>query len=267
MDYSKIGHRLKLVRDRKGLSYEQVFEITRIQPSILEDIEEGRASISPVFLKGFIKTYALFLGLDVQELFKEIKEENEKDNNSVKKNEENNKDDKKERSYLKYILPLLGLFIIFQISIWILNSSKKDMTRTEMEDYLGRKSVKHESVQNIKGTKKNITHEDQNVETQNTAVESAQAGLPENQTLFHQIKNAAFIKDILIKSSEPLEVYFKVDQKSTFTKTLQPSVWFYIKAKESIYLRFDENRGSIQLFYNGEQVDTGNKTFFERTFQ
>ena len=60
--YSKIGAQLKLVRERKGLSLYQVFEVTRIQASILRDIEEGSSDMAPVFLKSFIKTYCQFFG-------------------------------------------------------------------------------------------------------------------------------------------------------------------------------------------------------------
>ena len=49
MNYSKIGEHLRLIRERKGLSYEQIFEITKIQPSILQGIEEGQSPVSPVF--------------------------------------------------------------------------------------------------------------------------------------------------------------------------------------------------------------------------
>ena len=71
MDYKKIGAFLKKEREQKGLSYPQVFEITRIQPSILKSIEEGEPQISEVFFKNFIKTYVKFLGLDLHEVLKE----------------------------------------------------------------------------------------------------------------------------------------------------------------------------------------------------
>ena len=33
----------------------KIFEVTRIQPSILKDIEEGKSSISPILLKRIYK--------------------------------------------------------------------------------------------------------------------------------------------------------------------------------------------------------------------
>ena len=252
MDYSKIGSHLKLVRERKGLSYEQIFEITRIQPSILKGIEEGEVSIFPVFLKGFIKTYARSLGLDPVDLFKKIEKEVEQKDGVKQEIKEPRKTDrsKKQKSF-KYLLLLLGLFIVFQV-IWFLDTdeqSSKDhfMVTDNEKSHLEKEAVEETAVQKIDYLEEN--------------------SLEQNQSLFDQIKESAFREDLLIQSSEPLEIYFKADKQSTVTKILEPSVWFHIKAKKSIYLRFDEKRDDVQIFYNGKQVSIGNSSFFEKTFQ
>ena len=260
MDYSKIGHHLKLVRERKGLSYKQIYEVTRIQPSILKDIEEGKSSVSPVFLKGFIKTYARFLGQDIEDIFKKArKEDKPEDDNKIKKATSNeNKDEHIKRNYLKHLWPLLGLFIVFQVAVWIVNTPKKDNKGIPLITEKEKSDSKQETVEDVKSkAQKNIT------------VEIQKEDFPEEEeSLLHQIKKSAFTQDLLIQSSEPLVIYFKLDKNSAMvTKTLQASVWFHIKAKESIYLRFDENRGQVQIFYNGQQIPFDNTPFFERTFQ
>ena len=68
MDYLKIGKKLKSVREKKGLSLHQIFEVTRIQPSILTEIETGQFQKSEIFLKNFIKTYCEALGLNFKKL-------------------------------------------------------------------------------------------------------------------------------------------------------------------------------------------------------
>ena len=104
MDYSKIGNHLRLVRERKGLSHEQIFEITRIQPSILRGIEEGKASIAPGFLKGFIKTYARSLGLDLEDIFNQLEKENQQKEALKEETKKPSSDSiKKQQSYLKYV--------------------------------------------------------------------------------------------------------------------------------------------------------------------
>ena len=61
-----VGSRLRQAREAKGWSLEQVSRSTKIHLNVLTAIEADRASetINPVYLKGFLKTYARHLGED-----------------------------------------------------------------------------------------------------------------------------------------------------------------------------------------------------------
>ena len=66
------GARLKQVRLEKGCSLEEAHKKTKIHMHIIQAIEEDSvANISPVYLKGFIKIYCAFLGVDPGEYFRE----------------------------------------------------------------------------------------------------------------------------------------------------------------------------------------------------
>ena len=68
------GERLKKVRLEKGLSLEDVHKKTRIHLKVLEALEQDSTlSINPIYLRGFLKIYCQFLGLDPQEFIKGIK--------------------------------------------------------------------------------------------------------------------------------------------------------------------------------------------------
>ncbi|MGK5092919.1 RodZ domain-containing protein [Deltaproteobacteria bacterium TL4] len=72
---NSIGQLLKEAREKKGYSLSYVTEVTRISISVLQAIETGNfeGSPGPVFLRGFIRTYAKLVGLEddkVQEYFK-----------------------------------------------------------------------------------------------------------------------------------------------------------------------------------------------------
>ena len=127
MDYSRIGNRLKLVRERKGLSYEQIFEITRIQPSILEGIEEGKATVSPVFFKGFIKNYARSLGIDPEEMFKEAQREDQEAKEEIQttgKKNGNKKCSRTEKQF-KIFFSCFGAFDCVSADLVFEDSQKK----------------------------------------------------------------------------------------------------------------------------------------------
>ena len=61
---------LKKVREQKGLTLEQAHQDLKIHPRFLQALEEGTYEVfsSPVHLKGFLKNYAGYLGLDVEQI-------------------------------------------------------------------------------------------------------------------------------------------------------------------------------------------------------
>lgn len=65
-----LGQRLRKAREAKQLSLAAVEEATRIRRQYLEALEADQYDALPgtVFLRGFVRNYALFLGLDPEEL-------------------------------------------------------------------------------------------------------------------------------------------------------------------------------------------------------
>ncbi|MCR4440905.1 MAG: DUF4115 domain-containing protein [Peptococcaceae bacterium] len=72
----KIGETLRLARLGKGIEMDEAEKNTKIRRKYLEAMEEEEWGIFPgmVYLKGFLKTYARFLGLDENELLKSLEE-------------------------------------------------------------------------------------------------------------------------------------------------------------------------------------------------
>ncbi len=64
-----LGEKLRQAREDKGLTLSEVSEHTRISPLYLESIENNDYKILPggIFNKGFVKSYAKFVGIDEQE--------------------------------------------------------------------------------------------------------------------------------------------------------------------------------------------------------
>ena len=68
MNIETAGSRLKKIRQERGLSLEDVQKKTKIHLNILRTIEgDSISNLSPIYLKGFIKIYCGYLGLDAQE--------------------------------------------------------------------------------------------------------------------------------------------------------------------------------------------------------
>jgi len=68
-----VGDLFRQRRSEMGHSLKEAENATSIRMSYLQAIEEGRIAemISPVYAKGFMKQYAVFLGLDGDQLVRE----------------------------------------------------------------------------------------------------------------------------------------------------------------------------------------------------
>ncbi len=77
MDLIEIGIALREGRERKGLSIEAVEEKTKIAPSVIVALEDGNRERfpHPVYARGFVRSYAMLLGLDTVELCKHFSRE------------------------------------------------------------------------------------------------------------------------------------------------------------------------------------------------
>src|SRR5580704_17682911 len=64
-----LGERVRAAREARGISLSEVAEQIRIRSVYLAAIEEENWSIigAPVYIRGFLRTYARFLGLDPEE--------------------------------------------------------------------------------------------------------------------------------------------------------------------------------------------------------
>ncbi|MFA5356823.1 MAG: RodZ domain-containing protein [Candidatus Omnitrophota bacterium] len=69
------GKKLKDLRLAKGLSLEDVHKGTKIHLDVLKALEEDSLiNFNPVYIKGFLKIYCKFLGVEPRELIPEYKE-------------------------------------------------------------------------------------------------------------------------------------------------------------------------------------------------
>lgn len=69
----EIGTQLKLAREKRGLTLHEVGMSLKINPKILQAIEDGDTQKLPAktFLRGFVKSYATFVKLDVNKIMGE----------------------------------------------------------------------------------------------------------------------------------------------------------------------------------------------------
>lgn len=67
---STVAEQLHLAREAKSLTVHQVAEVTKIRTDHIRALEEGNFNVfsAPVYIRGFVRTYATLLKLDVAQL-------------------------------------------------------------------------------------------------------------------------------------------------------------------------------------------------------
>ena len=70
---STLGEKLRQAREERGISISEVAEQTRISPLYIKSIEEDNYKPLPggIFNKGFLKSYARYVGYDEHEALQE----------------------------------------------------------------------------------------------------------------------------------------------------------------------------------------------------
>ena len=69
-----IGERLEEARKRKGISVREAAELTKIRSDYLQKFESNTFEIGlpPLYVRGFIRTYARFLELDPERITSDV---------------------------------------------------------------------------------------------------------------------------------------------------------------------------------------------------
>jgi cytoskeletal protein RodZ len=75
-DIKTIGDQFKQKRKELNLSLKEIESATSIRMTYLQAIEEGEMQklISPIYAQGFLKQYAIFLGLDGEQIVQDNRE-------------------------------------------------------------------------------------------------------------------------------------------------------------------------------------------------
>lgn len=103
---NEIGQKIKQAREEKGIEIKEVQQATKIRSKYLRAIENGNFEIVPqeVFLKGFIRVYANYVGLDGEKILAEY---NQLQSSPKDKSEDKDKQAPKEDSIIENLLKII----------------------------------------------------------------------------------------------------------------------------------------------------------------
>lgn len=125
--------KLQNKRNALGLTLEETVEKTKLYPSIIKDIEACNLdNISPAYLKGYIKIYASFLGIDIEDALQNIRPANTPKIKPIEKPKEEISE-KKPKPQRKPIPPHVKKIVVYITAaifiLWIIISLINSISR------------------------------------------------------------------------------------------------------------------------------------------
>ena len=230
-----LGEKLRQAREERGISISEVAEQTRISPHYIDSIENDDYRTLPggIFNKGFVKSYAKYVGIDEQEALQDyssliINQEGVSSDEPKTYRPEVLTDDRQTSSMIPTIIFAV---IILGLMSWGL---------LKLVDY----------IQNQPSQTAANTNTASNTNTANTNTNPANANVSQPLTTVNEIK-------VEIKTSgEPVPLYYWLDGSgSSVNKTVTANEPLILNPKQSVKFSYYKSFGSaVQMTINGKQI-------------
>lgn len=223
----KIGEALRKARVEKGYSLEFLEEATKIRAKYLEALENEKFDVLPgqVYAKAFLRTYAKFLGLDMEEIIREFldgQNESRSDEIHLEKDEQEakfNGDGKK----WKYLVAGLAVVTLLGVNAFY-NTDRTEENKPDLP----------KSVQKPPATGK----------TAEPPKQAPEAG---------EQPAAQGVKVILKVSDNESWMQVVADGNTVFSGMVAPGEMKNFQAQEKIFLHVG-NAGAVEVNVNGKDL-------------
>lgn len=250
-----IGQQLKEAREKKGYSLNYVAEITRINLGVLRSIEEGKVEHSPgpVFVRGFIRTYAKLVGLDENTIQDEINSIPELGGSSspsssdVEPPPETNPEEG--ASWKKYVWVLILVGVIF-IGYWGYEQLSSVSSPTEPIANIPEEFPEDEPIQTSEESEVTVAESDN----------FSQTAVAEDEILNEtEVEVSPFQMLLEVKARELTWLGILADDESQVEVLLQPGEQIEWKAKERYQLTIS-NTKNVEVLLNGKPLEIDQST-------
>lgn len=224
------GAKLKKIRLEKGISLEEVQKKTKIHMDILKAIEEDSLiNLSPVYIKGFLKIYCKFLGLDPAKYITEYKSEQNITSPAVANSESTPSLRQKLQIKLSFI-NARNLKIVFTIIVTIILAT----VLFRLGKFLSSRRAKSISKRNV------------------VSAAAATVRKPTAAAKTSKSENLAIIR-LAIRAKENCWIQLKADEKILFQGILKKGRTESWEAKHRIELSLG-NAAGVDLEINGKLI-------------
>ncbi|MFH1360318.1 MAG: helix-turn-helix domain-containing protein [Candidatus Omnitrophota bacterium] len=246
------GEFLKKTRETKGISLQTVHEATKIPLDALKSIEEGYTirTLSSFYIKGFMKLYAKYLGVDISQVIEDYHTE---------KLPEHIADNKEENIQFKVAVILsnskvqtvIRLFVIF-IFVFALSRAAGCLIQR-----IRRGSQKTAAVSVKKSPAPIVKKSIDQKKKLSTKKQPVPAKKEEPKALPRAPATATRISD-----SSP-----KTEKKINLSVRAKKSTWLQVKVDNMIVFQSEFKRGVVETWSADESIEIAGKNIYELEFE
>ena len=264
------GQILKNVRIEKGLSLEAVHESTKIPMDALKAIEEGYTirTLSPFYIKGFLKIYAGYLNIDITEIIEDYqkKEELPKVNKQVVDTDFEFNIKQTLKKYLthqrkKQLAALIGIFLVlfvfFKIIVFLSQSFRsKPKKQIVKQEKVVQKSISGPEINKFEN---NISGADIKPIVEKPVVAAAVTPIPQPKP-----------KAEITAKPQPaaaIAVAQPVQKDITLTIRALKDSWLRVKADEKTVFQSTLNKGSVETWQADKEIVISGKNIINLEFE
>lgn len=250
-----LGEKLRQAREAHGITISEIAEQTRISSLYLESIENNDYRVLPggIFNKGFVKSYAKYVGLDEQEALRDyaqlISEQGENSEEVKRYQPEVLTDDRSRSSTLPTIILavlILGLMVLGILALlrYYQDSQNQPVTNTTLNKPVNSNATTNASVSNT-NTQPSVMTGDMKIEFKALANEVSVTYTTDGKQATKTVK-----------PNEPLTITPQQSLKLNYYKGLAQNVQLVINGKPIALPSAPENpkRNSIELLITKENV-------------
>lgn len=281
---TELGDRFKQEREAKGLSLNQLQDMTKIQKRYLAGIEEGNYTMMPgkFYVRAFIKQYAEALDLDPDEIFEQYKNDIPTTYNEDLPEQlsrvQSRKSFSNRTSKVLDLLPklLIGLFVIGAIVLvwyWMVQSASKEendqvnqgnnpvnieeQTDIVIEDENAESGAAEEESENSAETNEDTKKEDEETaEEQEKLTQSISVAEKNGSSTVYELTDADTFELEVVSTGATWVSVKNGAGKTFFEKTLQKGDKETVDFTDQTeaFLRIGNVPGT-ELYINGEKLE------------
>lgn len=275
---TELGNKLREAREAKGLSLDDLQDITKIQKRYLVGIEEGNYEMMPgkFYVRAFIKQYCEAVGLEPDEIFEEFKgqvpgslhEEMPEHLSRVK----SRKSISTERSKTAEMLPkIVGAVVIIGVAVLIYalvtnvmsksdDSNKEKATQSEQIGFNESKQFTEEKKTNDTKTNTNeqgkVNEKDQALKEQTKSKQELTVATSSGKNSTYELKNTDAFTVKLVSTGNAWVGVTNSTGKYLYQGTLSADQTQEIDAKDESSIVLNVGRTSdVEIYVNDEKLE------------